>query len=102
MEDLTVQREWVLPASTGEKWTLKRFAWVFDGLSERDPVKIAPSAIGEDEEANTAVNATSDQFEWKDVKRVVLAMLANRGMGGDGTITYYIMQEGEVKPRQNG
>ncbi len=29
-------------------------------------------------------------------------MRAHEGMGGDGTVVYYIMQEGEVKPRQNG
>lgn len=102
MEELTVQREWVLPASTGEKWTLKRFAWVFDGLSERDPVRVPTKTTGNGEEADATTIATSYQFEWKDAKRVVLAMLANNGMGGDGTVTYYIMQEGEVKPRQHG
>lgn len=102
MEDLDVQREWVLPATTGEKWTLKRFAWVFDGLSERDAVRVPAKMTGDGEEADHSVSGTSHQFEWKDVKRVVLAMLANNGMGGDGTVTYYIMQEGEVKPRQHG
>lgn len=102
MNELTVQREWVLPASTGEKWTLKRFAWVFDGLSERDPVKVPEKTVEDGEEAGAGAIATGHQFEWKDVKRVVLAMLANNGMGGDGTVTYYIMQEGEVKPRQHG
>jgi hypothetical protein len=29
-------------------------------------------------------------------------MRAKTGGGGDGTVVYYIMQEGEVKPRQNG
>jgi tRNA-splicing endonuclease subunit Sen15, fungi type len=37
----------------------------------------------------------------QDAKRVLLAMKAHQGMGGDGTIVYYIVQEGEVKPRQN-
>lgn len=97
-----MQREWVLPASTGEKWTLKRFAWVFDGLSERDPVKVPAKNAGDSDDTNLSATVTGDQFEWKDVKRVVLAMLANNGMGGDGTVTYYIMQEGEVKPRQHG
>lgn len=102
-----VQREWVLPASTGEKWTLKRFAWVFDGLSEREVVKVPPKeqrqVAREDGSAASQQSATAgDDFEWKDAKRVVLGMVANNGMGGDGTVTYYIMQEGEVKPRQNG
>ena len=37
----------------------------------------------------------------QDAKRVLLAMKAPDGYGGDGTIVYYIMHEGEVKPRQN-
>jgi tRNA-splicing endonuclease subunit Sen15, fungi type len=37
----------------------------------------------------------------QDAKRVLLAMKAHEGMGGDGTVVYYIVQEGEVKPRQN-
>ena len=85
---MPVQREWVLPLSLGEKWSLKQFCWVFDGLLERDVVRV------ESEEGK--------HFEWKDSKRVVLAMLAHNGFSGDGTITYYVMQEGEVKPRQNG
>lgn len=106
VEDLAVQREWVLPASTGEKWTLKRFAWVFDGLSERELVKVPPKEqpriTGNDGAATTRQPTSGDEFEWKDAKRVVLGMVAHNGMGGDGTVAYYIMQEGEVKPRQNG
>ena len=37
--------------------------------------------------------------EWG-TRRALLAM-TNRDMGGDGTVVYYIVQEGEVKPRQN-
>lgn len=37
----------------------------------------------------------------RDAKRVLLAMKAHEGGGGDGTVVYYIVQEGEVKPRQN-
>lgn len=91
--DMDIQREWVLPMSLGEKWTLKQFCWVFDGLAEREAVKV-DSEPGE--------NDVVKSFEWKDSKRVILAMLAHNGFGGDGTVTYYIMQEGEVKPRQNG
>ncbi|KIW91086.1 uncharacterized protein Z519_07980 [Cladophialophora bantiana CBS 173.52] len=41
-------------------------------------------------------------YEHKDPKRVLFGMRAREGGGGDGTVVYYIMQEGEVKPRQNG
>lgn len=143
---LQLQREWVLPMSIGEKWTLKRFCLVFDALPEREPVRVVHVAVpimeessqheqgqkqgsedqgddgGESTSASThqssettaaatARNATESQaaatersvdFTWQDRKRVLMAMLAHNGMGGDGTIAYYIMQEGEVKPRQNG
>ena len=66
------------------------------GLPERETVTVRNRSGDE------STNVASDVFEWKDSKRILLAMLAHNGMGGDGTVTYYIMQEGEVKPRQNG
>lgn len=42
-----------------------------------------------------------ETVQHQDAKRVLLAMKAHEGRGGDGTIVYYIVQEGEVKPRQN-
>jgi len=81
---IPVQREWVLPMSIGETCTLKQLCGVFDLLPEREVVKGV------------------DGFEWKDAKRVLAGMLSQNGMGGDGTVVYYIVQEGEVKPRQNG
>lgn len=83
----------MLPLSLGEKWSLKQFCWVFDGLSVRDAVKVSVPAEDGGEAAS---------IEWRDAKRVLLGMLAHNGMGGDGTVAYYIMQEGDVKPRQNG
>lgn len=98
------QREWVIPLSVGEKWTLKRFCHVFNGLPEREPVRVRPSASETTEAAAGATtnSESNSEFEWKDNKRVILGMLAHNGMGGDGTVAYYIVQEGEVKPRQNG
>ena len=84
---VTVQREWVVPMSLGEKWTLQRLSRVFDAMPPRSPLK-AEGGV--------------ELAEWRDAKRVLLGMLSTSGMGGDGTIVYYIMQEGEVKPRQNG
>ncbi len=77
------QQEWVLPVSIGEKWTLRRFCAVFDSLPERTLLQGAAS------------------YRHKDPKRVLLAMVSHQGKGGDGTVVYYIMQEGDVKPRQN-
>ncbi len=78
----------MLPVSLGEKWTLKKFCTVFDALPLREALEA---------EDDAGIDLT-----WKDAKRVLMAMLSTNGMGGDGTIVYYIMQEGEVKPRQNG
>ena len=77
------QQEWVLSMSIGEKWTLRRFCAVFESLPQRTPLQGAGS------------------YRHKDAKRVLLAMVSHQGRGGDGTVVYYIMQEGDVKPRQN-
>lgn len=85
---IIVQREWILPMSLGEKWSLAKFCKVFDALPVRDHIK--------------AEQGTELNLEWRDARRVILGMLATNGVGGDGTVAYYIMHEGEVKPRQNG
>ena len=51
----------------------------------------------------TAVTTPSSTvYHHQDHKRVLLGMKARTGGGGDSTVVYYIMQEGEIKPRQNG
>ncbi|KIW13139.1 hypothetical protein PV08_08326 [Exophiala spinifera] len=129
---LPVQREFVLPLSLNETWTLSRFCGVFDHLPDRDPVVVAadfnavppsshdgnarppqpqPPQSGRSGTGTTTANgtvprttgrSTTTAYEHRDQKRVLLGMRAKTGVGGDGTIVYYIMQEGEVKPRQNG
>ncbi|ETI22037.1 hypothetical protein G647_06108 [Cladophialophora carrionii CBS 160.54] len=104
--ELPVQREFVLPLALGEKWTLNRFCSVFDALPEREAVRVErPSSRGNTTaqyNGRARVAGPGDVYEHTDQKRVLLGMRANEGMGGDGTVVYYIMQEGEVKPRQNG
>ncbi|KAL5386677.1 hypothetical protein DPSP01_004041 [Paraphaeosphaeria sporulosa] len=75
------EREWILPARLSEKWTLRRLAEVFDGVSEVPP------------EEDGTVGETS---KWRRTKRVVLATVDT-----DSTVVYYIVQDGVVKPRQN-
>lgn len=103
--DLAVQREFVLPLALGEKWTLRRFCGVFDSLPHREVLRIHPDS-GSGGTRNAAANGSTPTggrvYEHKDQKRVLLGMRASEGSGGDGTVVYYIMQEGEVKPRQNG
>lgn len=76
--DVEVKREWVLPTHLREKWTLKGFAGVFDGLGEGE----------------WAESGGLDRYSG--VKRILLAIV-----GDDSTIVYYIMHDGIVKPRQN-
>lgn len=81
--DIPLEQEWVLPLAIGEPWSLRKFCEVFDALPVRRQLR------------------GQDGFQHQDPKRILLGMLAHNGMGGDGTIVYYIMHEGDVKPRQN-
>lgn len=78
--DVEIKREWVLPTHLREKWTLKGFAGVFDGLGEGELGEIGGL----------------DRRNGRGLKRVLLAVV-----GDDSTIVYYIMHDGIVKPRQN-
>lgn len=120
--DLPIQREYVLPLALGERWSLARFCGVFETLPTRELVTVqaasattrggttdangdgsarAPRSVP-NVTANTDGNQSGQAYVHKDQKRVLLGMRAREGAGGDGTVVYYLMQEGEVKPRQNG
>ena len=108
---MSVQREFVLPLALGEKASLRKFCVVFDSLPQREVMTVqrATNTGGQDSRGgatNGMARANGPPrasfYEHKDQKRVLLGMRSNEGMGGDGTVVYYIMQEDEVKPRQNG
>ena len=82
---LAPQVEFVLPASLGGKWSLRKLAAVFDCLPPRHPIQ----GVG--------------GYVHLDAKRILLGMISREGKGGggDGTVVYYLVQEGDVKPRQN-
>lgn len=80
--DLPPKKEWVLPVAQGRKWTLRSLNAVFEGIEETE----------EDQERRDK--------GWGG-KRLLLAIVGRGGMGGDGTVVYYTVGEGEVKPRQN-
>lgn len=77
-------------------------AAVFDSLSdEYDDPDISGTGekrekLAEYYERRKIARATQ---EWGG-KRMLLAMV-DKGIGGDGTVVYYVVQEGAVKPRQN-
>ncbi|EPS27838.1 hypothetical protein POX_e06818 [Penicillium oxalicum] len=108
-DDLQPERVFVIPTAQGQKWSLRRMAMAFDALASlentigneidatdatADPDKA--EKLGQYYEKKRQAKVTK---EWG-TRRALLAM-TNRDMGGDGTVVYYIVQEGEVKPRQN-
>ena len=123
-----MQREWVVPVSLGQKPSLNWLTAIFDALPLRDRVVVVERAEGgghdaeEEEEEDDDDDDDDDDVtedgkssldarlgkgvdlgtEYPNPKRVLLAMKAQDGLGGDGTVAYYICLEGEVKPRQNG
>lgn len=83
------EQEWVLPTHWQEKWSLAKFAAVFDAL---DTVPPTTGEAGEDD-----TNAVGYIWQGKNrQKRLLLATLHD-----DSTVVYYIMHDGIVKPRQN-
>ncbi|KAL0930740.1 putative trna-splicing endonuclease subunit [Colletotrichum truncatum] len=84
----TPEFEWVLPVHLSEQWTLSTFAAVFDCI-EALPRK-------------SRVSQTPDTLlsrDWRGAdrqKRLLLAVVHD-----DSTVSYYLVHEGIVKPRQN-
>lgn len=77
----------MIPTTVAKKWTLAELCGVFDSLPGRAEVVVSREG--------------GKTIRHQDAKRVLLGMKAHEGVGGDGTVVYYIVQEGEVKPRQN-
>ncbi|KAI5282922.1 hypothetical protein KEM54_002470 [Ascosphaera aggregata] len=100
-DDVPVETEWVLPTSQGQTWSLRRLAEIFDALPDKGALDSESSAVVDD-----VGDAKLKEYRQKkcekgwDVKRVLLAMV-NTQMGGEGTVVYYVVLEGTVKPRQN-
>ncbi|CAG8959105.1 hypothetical protein HYFRA_00012968 [Hymenoscyphus fraxineus] len=91
------EREWVLPTHIKEKWSLKRFAGVFDGLSVVPPGDQGTPDEDEDEDEAEGEKSVGDPWQGNNrLKRLLLSTLDD-----DSTVTYYVMFDGLVKPRQN-
>lgn len=87
------EREWVLPAHLREKWSLKRFAQVFDAIPLMPP---DPDHRARGEMNAPSLADTTAVSKWRTTKRLLLATVDD-----DGTIVYYIVHDGIIKPRQN-
>lgn len=115
-DDLPAERLWVLPTTQGQTWTLGRLATVFDALPPRTVDSVARDEHDNDIEEHSEEDDDKDKAEklaryserrqkadergeWGG-KRLLLAMV-DRLVGGDGTIVYYVVHDGHVKPRQN-
>ncbi|KAL5366161.1 hypothetical protein BJX96DRAFT_26607 [Aspergillus floccosus] len=112
-EDIELERVFVLPTVQGQSWSLRKMAAVFDSLpSGDDGTQLQAGEDGEEDSQKKSAQkaaAIAEYYERRKQalqtkewggKRLLLAMI-DKGMGGDGTIVYYVVQEGAVKPRQN-
>ena len=102
---IAIQREYVLPLSLAQKYSLRRLATIFDALPTREAMQDLDGKVLSIASKRGKQNIEEGEEEiegWKDAKRLLMGMVAANGMGGDGTVVYYIVQEGDVKPRQNG
>lgn len=109
--DLPPERMLVLPTTQGQSWTLRKMAAVFDSLPTLEQPVSSDGSGGEEttEETEKKKAKLAKYFERKQQaiqskewgeKRLLFAMV-DRLVGGDGTVVYYVFQEGIVKPRQN-
>lgn len=89
-DDAPTQRELVLPSHLREKWSLRRFAEVFDAIDN-----IPPEPHNDAEESPT-LNKSVPERKWRQTKRLLLATVDD-----DSTVVYYVIHDGIVKPRQN-
>ena len=95
-EDVDVDREWVLPTQLREKWSLRRFAEVFDAVGEVPEEADVDAEVRGKEGEGRAADGEGPVKKRRGGKRVLLATVND-----DSTIVYYIVHDGIVKPRQN-
>ncbi|MCJ1301486.1 hypothetical protein MMC08_004287 [Hypocenomyce scalaris] len=97
--DGEVEREWVLPTQLTEKWSLRRFAEVFDAvgeLPERPEGVDGGEGVERKDVRDEGQKSRGKGEKRRGGKRVLLATVND-----DSTIVYYIVHDGIVKPRQN-
>ncbi|KAI9795177.1 MAG: hypothetical protein M1816_000199 [Peltula sp. TS41687] len=108
-DDEKPQRVWVLPTHLREKWSLRKFAEVFDEITRVPPVlgldedgdvvgrgSGEEELVGEDGEDDDGGGGGGGGGGGRKAKRVLLATLSD-----DSTVVYYIVHDAIVKPRQN-
>ncbi|KAJ5929190.1 hypothetical protein N7454_007038 [Penicillium verhagenii] len=107
-DDLRPERLFVIPTAQGQSWSLRRMASAFDAMAGIQIVddgeeRQAPEVNAEKQQALDEYYEKREEAmatkEWGS-QRLLIAMV-DKGMGGEGTVVYYVVQDGEVKPRQN-
>lgn len=108
-DDLRPERLFVIPTAQGQKWSLRRMGAAFDSLAALENFETEEALLSSESVDPEKATKLDEYYERKEkaretkewgTRRALLAM-TNRGMGGEGTVVYYVVQEGEVKPRQN-
>lgn len=100
-EDVSPERVYVAPSALGEKWTLRMFGGLFDGVPtpgsrRQEEWEGAQAARGEGEGRGKGKEGGGRQWAGDEVKRILLATVDD-----DSTVVYYVVHDGIVKPRQN-
>lgn len=99
MPELKSQREWVLLTQLREKWSLGKFAEVFDSIEHVPPTSNAPEPFPGDDENEPSASLVDADNTWRTEKAPKRLLLAT--VDDDSTVVYYIVHDGMVKPRQN-
>lgn len=107
---IAIEREWVVPTHLREKWSLAKFAAVFDSIDlvPLPPGEEGPGGGGGGSGGGTIENR-DEGGEGGEMRRKTIGVGTRRGgkrvllgtIGDDSTIVYYLVHEGVVKPRQN-
>lgn len=107
--DIGPERFFVLPTTRGQKFSLRKLAGVFDSLPEVEDEQYRIQLETDDQNGKNKAEKLVAYYERREQaqktkewggKKLLLAMV-DRGIGGDGTVVYYVVLEGTVKPRQN-
>lgn len=72
----------MLPVSLREKWSLRKWAEVFDALPEMD--------------GDEGGDGDADGGKEKEGKKLMMGVVSD-----DSTVVYYVVGEGIIKPKQN-
>lgn len=99
-----------MPTHLREKWSLAKFAAVFDSIDlvPLPPGEDGPGGGGGGSGGGTIENR-DEGGEGREMRRKTIGVGTRRGgkrvllgtIGDDSTIVYYLVHEGVVKPRQN-